>query len=793
MRSKHRPGGPAELGLGSRLRAPREPARVQVELNLQLASAGTTVKVWGSGVELMELEMMPWGLQGELQFWMENDEPYGGEEKDTLYKLFCSREPLTVKLEVQAIRSDLEAEVRKGKRAVAPLRVSGLVYEREVFEDVTIDAKKAPVARCYRLAFADPAQVQWTQHHPIELYTDKSLQDVLEANKTAAICVVCDGEALKKKKEHLFVSLSEEDGAHASFYDWLLWWCDRNDFLFSYLYETGTYRIAEKQAEAPKQKHLLSRADVARIWVRHIEASRVGARVRSATSSDPRTTPIKRKEAQAPLQRDFLLRPKVGAEFDRRGTLETARLRTREPLVFIDFHELPLSIIGPGDWIDATQDSKLFRAHGLALPEVVLRNPLRCTRAALSLVAVRPGRQGEGTDNGHQRIFTLDYVAQLEVGTERAPQLPAYLAPRYPRLIEGLIAAGPEEGSGKADRGKELEEIYELEKQEDTGLLRYRVKLPVFAGQTIRAPFDPGMQSGHFYFPLYKQARVLVALECERATIRAALDWRIGGQLPLESQGNQLTMGKKPSSAVILQTVYTDEKVVFTLQRKSGEDVQTVRLSEGELRVFVGEGTDDKARAKIKTTECTISKSKGVVLKVESPDEKCTQQLAIDGKSIVLRVKGEKEEARITQTADSVAIVAKDVTITGETLTIKSSKPSSWSCQETLRLQSKEALSIATEAALAVKAGAAATLDADSLSLVAKRDASVEGRNTTLKAKQALNGRAAKVELQGTASSTVKGASVEVNGTTAVTVKSSAVAKLDGAMVKVSGGLIQIG
>ena len=793
MRSNGRPGEPAELALSSRLREPRERPCAQVELKLQLTSAGTPVKVWGSSIELVELEMMPWGLQGELRFWMENDEPYGGEEKDALYKLFCSREPLTVKLEVLAIRSDLEADVRKGKRAVAPLRVSGLVYEREVFEDVTIDAKKAPVARCYRVAFADPAQVQWTQHHPIELYTDKTLQDVIEANKTAAISVLCDGEAPKKKKEHIFLSLSDEDGAHASFYDWLLWWCDRNDFLFSYSYETGTYRIAEKHAEAPKQKHLLSRADVARIWVRHIEASRVGARVRSATIGDPRTTPIKRKEAQAPLQRDFLLRPRVGAEFDRRGTLETARLRTREPLVFIDFHELPLSILGPGDWIDATQDTKLFRAHGLALPDVVLRHPLRCTRTALSLSAARPGRTGEGTDSGHQRIFTLDYVAQLEVGTERAPQLPAYVAPRYPRLIEGQIVAGPEDKGGKADTGKELEEIYEPEKQEDTGLLRYRVKLPVFAGQTIRAPFDPGMQSGHFYFPLYKQARVLVALECERATIRAALDWRIGGQLPLESQGNQLTMGKKPSSSVIIQTVYTDEKVVFTLQRRSGDDVQTVRFCEGELRVFVGEGTDEKAREKIKTTECTISKSKGVLLKVEAPDEKCTQQIAMDGKSIVLQVKGEKEQSRITQTADSVAIVAKDVSITGETLTIKSSKPSSWSCQDTLRVQSKKALAIATEANLDVQVGDAAKLDADSLSLAAKRDASVEGMNTTLKAKQALRGRATKVELDGTASSTVKGASVEVKGTTSVTVKSSAVAKLDGAMVKVSGGLIQIG
>ena len=51
--------------------------------------------------------------------------------------------------------------------------------------------------------------------------------------------------------------------------------------------------------------------------------------MRCATSSDGRTSLIKREEASAPLSRDVLLRSAVGAEFDARVKLESARLRLR--------------------------------------------------------------------------------------------------------------------------------------------------------------------------------------------------------------------------------------------------------------------------------------------------------------------------------------------------------------------------------------------------------------------------------------------------------------------------------
>lgn len=796
MQSSRRRREQTELGLRSALQQGTPPGqegerRAAVEITLEIVSAGQTVRVLGRSVDRVELEMMPWGLRGELQFWVDNDQAYGGEDTDALYKPFCARDPMTVTLSLAAQRSDVEIEARRGRPPIKPFVVSGLVFEREVFEEVPVTSKKAALGRCYRVAFADPAHVHWLQHHPVELYTDKSLQEVIEANKTAAIKVMYEGEPLKQKRPQLFLGLSEEQGTQASFYDWLLWWCDRQDLLWSYSYSQGTYRLADKPADVPKQRNLVSRRDVGRIFVRHLEAPRIGARVRSATSADPRTSPIRRKEAQAPLSRDVLLRPAVGADFEARAKLESARLRGRAPLVFLDFRALPLRMIGPGDWIDVTKDAALFRAHGLVLPELALKESLRCTRVSLSLVA--EGERGQGGENGRLRQFSFEYAAQFEAGSERAAQLPLYVTPQYPRMVEGLLLAGAEQQEGAKSGSKEVDEIYELEKQEQTALLRYRVKLPVFGNQIVRCPFDPGSLSGHFYFPLYKGARVLVALECERATVRAMLDWRIGGQLPLESQGNQLMMGKKPSSQVILRSAYVDEKIVFTLQRTSGEDVQTVRLSEGELRVFVGEGKDEKAADKIKTTEIVISKSKGVRLKVEDPSAKCSQEVTIDGKSIAQRVTGEKEKTSIVQTEDALRITAKDVSITGETLTIKSKKPSSWTCEETLALRSKGALSIGTEASLDVKASDAATVDAASLALTAKREASLDGMNTTVKAKKKLSHQALRVAIEGKASSSVKAASVEVNGTTAVTVKSSAVAKLDGSLVKVSGSLIQIG
>lgn len=775
----------------------------KVRIELKLTIAEQSYVIWGFNVERLALRMTRFGLSGEIDFWIQNDEDQDGEEVDELYAAFGKSDPIEIELGIIAVRPDDEEENTISQKDPVPLVIKGLVSEREVYEETYrgMDTP-APLCRRYRVAFLDPAALLWRQHHPLELYTEKTLQEVIEANKVAPITVNYEGESLTTtKKALLFLGLSPVERGAASFYDWLIWLCDSRDLVFTYKYSDQSYRLAEQPEEPPTEKVALARLDIDRVCVRHAEVARVQARVRNGYSGDPRTTVIAAASALAPLSRDYLIRAPIGADLDGRGTLETQRLRGLGPRVHIDFAKLPLRLFGPGDHIDLQTEVAAWKAAGVVLPTEATGAALRCVSLVLSMQ--REGALRQRTGIGHEGAFRLRCRAEFEAESERAPRLPDYVTPQYPRLVEGLVQSGAEEGgdgeagSGGAGGGggkeEEVEETYEIESDEQTSLQRYKVKLPLFTDQVVRVPFDPGMLSGHFYFPIYKNARVLVALDCERATLRALLDWRIGNQLPLESQGNQLMMGKKLSSSVILQTVYEDEKVVFTLQRKSDKDTQTVRIAEGKLSVFVGEGTDGTAAEKIKTTTISIDKTAGVLCKVEDPDNKLTQTVTLDGANLILQVQGEEQTSTYTQTADAITIKAKTLTVEGETLTMKTTKASAWTSEDTLSITSTKDMSLTSSAALSQKADKAGSLEAESLSIKATNAATVEGSDTTVKGSSSLKGEAPSVTLDGSSSTTVKGASVEVSASASLTCKSSATTTVKGAMVTISGSLIQVG
>ena len=71
-------------------------------------------------------------------------------------------------------------------------------------------------------ALLDAAQLLWRQHYPCELYTDKTLQEVIEAHKGEHIRLDYDwSDELGRAVPQFFVGLNPEQGS--SFYDFVLW------------------------------------------------------------------------------------------------------------------------------------------------------------------------------------------------------------------------------------------------------------------------------------------------------------------------------------------------------------------------------------------------------------------------------------------------------------------------------------------------------------------------------------------------------------------------------------------
>ena len=146
--------------------------------------------------------------------------------------------------------------------------------------------------------------------------------------------------------------------------------------------------------------------------------------------------------------------------------------------------------------------------------------------------------------------------------------------PSFPILVEGKIVS---------EQGEENAETYQIYQDATTSQDQYKIKIPLWANQMVPVLFEPVFFSGHFYFPAFKNARVLVSLGLHSARIHRFLDWRAGARLPMDSQGNKLLMGQTASSQTAMSHSLVDTKPVFKVQRISDKDLEIITMSEGSL------------------------------------------------------------------------------------------------------------------------------------------------------------------------------------------------------------------
>jgi hypothetical protein len=164
--------------------------------------------------------------------------------------------------------------------------------------------------------------------------------------------------------------------------------------------------------------------------------------------------------------------------------------------------------------------------------------------------------------------------SRLELRSETWVSLPSFTPPVFPIYVEGKVV------SEQGDREAETYQIYQDKK---TSLDQYKVTIPLWNKQQVVVPFEPNFFTGHFYFPDYKNARVLVALDFHSGRIERFLDWRAGARLPMDGQGNHMLLGKSAKSQTSLHHVYVDDKPVLEMKRTSGKDTEMIKMVEGNL------------------------------------------------------------------------------------------------------------------------------------------------------------------------------------------------------------------
>jgi hypothetical protein len=188
-----------------------------------------------------------------------------------------------------------------------------------------------------------------------------------------------------------------------------------------------------------------------------------------------------------------------------------------------------------------------------------------------------------------------------------------------------------------------------------------------------------------------------------------------------------------------------------------------------------------------------LDKQRGVTVLVENEEGQTTQKVTMDGTTLTLEVAGSSDTSTFVQKAESIEITCKTFTVNSETLTLKSSKTSTWTSQDTLTVKSSKDMTVESSAKLTMKSTSDMTVSSQAkAAMSATSDFSVKGANVAIAGQSDVKVDGAKLALAGKAQAEVKAPMVKVEASGQLDLKSSGLANLKGSLTNV-GSLVKLG
>lgn len=526
--------------------------RLVVKLTLTLA--GTTIEVPAGSIKNFRIEHACHGFSASIDWWFVC---LKSEAEDELFAKFATLGLVETTLTIDRAFDKVGASAE-------PLVLKGLVRRKRVLERSIPGMAGEPVLhRHYFVEIADRAQVLWRQHRPIALYVDKTLKDVLEDNKPKGVTIKYSWAPLTRK--HAVLSLPLAADGRASFYDYVCWLLRTYHGGLFYDADQDRYELVDSKLSFATTAPNIE--DVRTLAGHFPRTPRDEVNVLNGWSEAK--TPSKtlaNRHGVSGVRRDFLMVSSVSADMDARTTLERKRHEAAEPGVHLLFSRYPSVTFKP------TMIAEFAPAEGFSDKLLQHGKKYRVTRLS---IAARAVRQEATDDDGYDtNAYEMTYAAELELKSDSRFLLPPYVSPHWPVHVEGKIVS---------ETGKTTEGTYQYYEDAATSLAHYKVEVPLFNKQKVIVAYHAGLLSGHFYFPAYRDARVRLALEFNRAWISRFLDWRPGARLPQNTQGNHLLFGKQATDQTSMAHTYVEAKPQLRVARTNKQDKQLIEVSEGTI------------------------------------------------------------------------------------------------------------------------------------------------------------------------------------------------------------------
>ncbi len=515
-----------------------------LDLSLRLTIDSDVFDIPGGNIKALRLELRPWGFSGELTFRV-----YGDESSDTLPSRFASADLMEVDLSVQGF-------FNLPTPAPEPLALKGLVREHSLRELMLDGTSGLLSCRDYTVAFADRPQVLWSQHFPVRLYVDETVAGAIAEQKVRGLDLVLTAKRLLAKSNVVSLNL----GA-ASFYDFVCWLAEHWQLTLVYDYLEASFGLVDGKV-TPTLFGLEKKAHVSGFEVELPAPPRYKPHVLNAfASAKALNVEVPSTQAVEPLRDDRLIRSEVLVSSAARTTLEKARLKLAEPGVRLVYGSYPDASYLPGCLMR-------FESGGWSKFDYLYGSSWRVHSVDFSAKADELGDRPEATG-----VYQVELGVGLEHVDDERQHLPAFRTPRWPFYVEGKIVS---------ELGEDEEHTWQTYPDPNTSLIKYTVSVPLWNKKVV-VPFEPGHLPSHFHFPLWKDQRVLLAVDFLSARIERFLEWGPEVQLPTDGQGHHILMGMSDTNFTTMIHQYASDKPSWKLRRVFGQDTETVLLSEGAM------------------------------------------------------------------------------------------------------------------------------------------------------------------------------------------------------------------
>jgi hypothetical protein len=528
---------------------------------LDITIDGNTFSIPGANVKECELEAFSYGFSCALGFYLPND-----QQEDSLIDAFTTENLIEIELAITAVHNLPDP-------APDALIVKGLVTKRMLTEQAYRQVAGAPVLyRYYQISFRDPAQVLWQQHYPTELYVDDCMSSVINAQVVTPINLTIDFEPAEQVFPIICLPLGNTEQCHpgetgmtnpASFYDFLLDYTQRNNGFFNYNYQDATYGLSADEPELLTSTAFLP-CEVDHVKTYWPAVKRSVTNVLNGAAQNSSHSQLTNTQAVEGVKHDIMLRQSIESRYEDRKNLQSNKLSKAGEQLCVEFCQWPQQTFWPNHELS-------FNAQVHGTESIYANKNYRGHGFNISI---------EAMDNSPEKDIDLtftQYLLRYQVHTHLAdspqPVLPDYLVPRYPLYVEGLIVS---------EQGEDDEKTFDTPSNDDTGQFEYKVLVPLW-DLTIKVMLEPDFLNSHFYFPFYRDTKLLLSLDMHRAHIVKVLNWGEGVQLPMTTQGNHILFGKNSDDQTSLSHAYEDGKPVLAIKRNKENDTELVRLEEGSI------------------------------------------------------------------------------------------------------------------------------------------------------------------------------------------------------------------